>query len=307
MKILFQILLQIIFPVFFLLGLGALLHRLFQFDLQTLSRLLTYLFLPTIIFANIYQNEMTPSLLLDIGGFLLIQFLLLATLAHLMTKVFKMDKKLSSTFKNSVVLNNSGNFGLPVSQLVFQANPIGASIQIMVMMFQNIITYTYGLMTAASTEGKGAMNIKEILKTPILYALILGLIFYSFDISIPSYIWTPLENIADAFLAVALITLGVQVAYPKLENLSFIFFLGIAGRLIIAPLTALAVIALLGIEGTIAQALFIASSFPMSRNSALFALMYRNYEDYAAQAVLVSTLLSSVTVTIVIYASRLLF
>ncbi|SFP34131.1 AEC family transporter [Salibacterium halotolerans] len=307
MTVLFQILLQIIFPVFFLLGMGALLHRLFQFDLKTLSRLLTYLFLPTVIFANIYQNDMTPSLLLEIGGFLLIQFLLLGALAHVTAKIMKMDKKLSATFKNSVVLNNSGNFGLPVSQLVFQANPVGASVQIMVMMFQNIITYTYGLMNAASTEGKGTMNLKEILKTPILYALVLGFLFYGFQIPIPGFIWTPLQNIADAFLAVALLTLGAQVAYPKLENFSPAFFMGLAGRLIVAPLTALAVISLFGMDGTIAQALFIASAFPMSRNSAQFALMYDNYQEYAAQAVLISTMLSSITVTIVIYASRLLF
>ncbi|MFD2706830.1 AEC family transporter [Salibacterium lacus] len=307
MAVLFQILLQIIFPVFFLLGVGALLHRLLQFDMKTLSRLLTYLLLPTVIFVNIYQNDMTPSLLLEIGGFLLIQFLLLGALAHVTAKGMKMDKKLSATFKNSVVLNNSGNFGLPVSQLVFQANPVGASVQIMVMMFQNIMTYTYGLMNAASTEGKGTMNFKEILKTPILYALVLGFLFYGFQIPIPGFIWTPLENIADAFLAVALLTLGAQVAYPKLENFSAAFFLGLTGRLIVAPLTALAVISLFGIDGTIAQALFIASAFPMSRNSAQFALMYDNYQEYAAQAVLISTLLSSVTVTIVIYASRLLF
>ncbi|SFM10343.1 AEC family transporter [Salibacterium qingdaonense] len=307
MAVLFQILLQIIFPVFFLLGVGALLHRLLQFDMKTLSRLLTYLFLPTVIFVNIYQNDMTPSLLLEIGGFLLIQFLLLGSLAHVTAKGMKMDKKLAATFKNSVVLNNSGNFGLPVSQLVFQANPVGASVQIMVMMFQNIITYTYGLMNAASTEGKGTMNLKEILKTPILYALVLGFLFYGFQIPIPGFIWTPIENIADAFLAVALLTLGAQVAYPKLENFSAAFFLGLTGRLIVAPLTALAVISLFGIDGTIAQALFIASAFPMSRNSAQFALMYDNYQEYAAQAVLISTLISSVTVTIVIYASRLLF
>lgn len=56
------------------------------------------------------------------------------------SKTAKFDKGLSSTFKNSIVLNNAGNFGLPVSQLVFQHNPLGASIQIVVMIFQNLLT-----------------------------------------------------------------------------------------------------------------------------------------------------------------------
>ena len=46
-----------------------------------------------------------------------------------------------------------------------------------------------------------------------------------------------------------------------------------------ALLIALGIIWLLQLEGTIARALFIASSFPMSRNSALFALEYDNYPE----------------------------
>lgn len=307
MGLLFSILLQIILPVFILLFAGAMLHRIFQFQLSTLSKLLTYLFLPTIIFTNIYENEMEAGLLLEIGGFLFLQFLVLAVLTALFAKSTGMDPKLAATFKNSVVLNNSGNFGIPVSQLVFQANPIGSSIQIIVMMFQNILTYTYGMMNSASTNGRGSGMIKELFKTPIIYALFLGFIFYGFSIPIPDFLWIPLQNLADGFLAVALITLGAQVAYPALKHFSFLFFTAIFGRLIFAPIVAFCIITLLGMEGTVAQALFIASSFPMSRNSALFALEYDNYPDYAAQGVLVSTMLSSVTVTIVVYLSELLF
>jgi predicted permease len=56
-----------------------------------------------------------------------------------------------------------------------------------------------------------------------------------------------------------------------------------------------------------AQALFIASSYPTSRNSALFALEYNNHPEYAAQSVLLSTLLSSITVAIAVYLSKILF
>jgi predicted permease len=61
------------------------------------------------------------------------------------------------------------------------------------------------------------------------------------------------------------------------------------------------------LKGTIAQAFFIASSYPTSRNSALLALEYNNYPDYATQAVLVSTVFSSITVAIVVYLARVLF
>ena len=40
---------------------------------------------------------------------------------------------------------NSGNYGLPVSQLIFSHNPVGVSIQIFIVIFQNLLTYSYGI------------------------------------------------------------------------------------------------------------------------------------------------------------------
>jgi malate permease and related proteins len=75
----------------------------------------------------------------------------------------------------------------------------------------------------------------------------------------------------------------------------------------LSPIIAFMIIVTLDLEGTLAQALLIASSFPTSRNSALFALEYGNHSEYAAQVVLMSTLLSSITVTIVEYVAKILF
>lgn len=119
--------------------------------------------------------------------------------------------------------------------------------------------------------------------------------------------WTPIENVSDAFLAIALITLGAQSAYIKISRFSLPLILSLFGRLILSPCIALAIIFILKLEGTTAQALFIASSFPTSRNSALFALEYGNHPEYAAQAVLMSTIFSMVTVTTVIFLSSIIF
>jgi predicted permease len=61
------------------------------------------------------------------------------------------------------------------------------------------------------------------------------------------------------------------------------------------------------VHGTLAQAMFIASSFPTSRNSALLALEYDHYPEFASQAVIVTTVLSSVTVALVIYLAKIWF
>lgn len=303
-----EIIFQVMLPIFVLLLAGALLHRKFSFHLATLSKLLTYFFLPVVVFVNISTSQLDAELLLDIGSFLIIQFIILALLSWILVKLLKIDKRLAPTFQNSIVLMNSGNFGLPVSQLVFAGNPLGISIQVIVLMFQNLITYTYGVMVSASTRSTGFWsNIAELFKTPIIYALVLGLIFYQVPWDLPTFIQTPMQQVSNGFIALALLVLGAQIAYPTLKQFSVIFFISIVGRLIAAPLIGLLLIWVLGLEGTVAQGLLIASSFPMSRNSALFALEYDNHPEYAAQAVLMSTILSCFTVTFFIYLSQALF
>ena len=100
-------------------------HRVFHFDMHTLSKLNAYFLLPAVSFTNIYQSKLEWSTLLQIVSFLLLQSIALIAVSKGTAKLAKFDKSLSSSFSNSVVLSNSGNFGLPVSQLVFQGNPVG--------------------------------------------------------------------------------------------------------------------------------------------------------------------------------------
>lgn len=265
----------------------------------TLSKLNNYLLMPAVGFANVYGSKLSIDTILFIISFLAIQTFFLICVSIGISKVFKFENGLSATFKNSVVLINSGNFGLPVSQLVFQHNPLGLSIQIVVMIFQNLLTYTYGLFNSVSVERKGSQAMKIFLKNPVFYAFLLGAFLQATSIRIPEFIWTPIENTSDAFLAIALITLGAQSAFIKFHRFSTPLVLSILGRLVLAPCIAYVTILILSLEGTIAQALFIASSFPTSRNSSLFALEYGNHPEYAAQAVLLSTLCSMFTVTAV--------
>lgn len=160
MNVFLTILLNVILPVFLLIAIGAFLHRKFTFDMGTLSKLNSYLLMPAVGFANVYQSKMGGSTLFLIISILIVQSMVLMIVSSFLSKMFKFEKGLSSAFKNSVVLSNSGNFGLPVSQLVFQHNPLGLSIQIVVMIFQNLLTYTYGLFNTVSVNKKGMQALK---------------------------------------------------------------------------------------------------------------------------------------------------
>src|SRR5699024_7635598 len=118
---------------------------------------------------------------------------------------------------------------------------------------------------------------------------------------------TGVQTCALPIFAIALLTLGAQVAQLKLtsslRNVCFSMIL----RLLVSPLVALGLIFLFGMSGVTAQALLIASSMPTAVNSAVIAQEYKNYPEMAAQIVLFSTVASAFTVSLVIFVARVMF
>lgn len=126
--IFYQIILQVIFPLFLMIGAGACLHRMLKLHLATLSAITINFLLPAVCFVNIYKSNLSGRLVGQTLLFLLLFNLLLAVISLLFAKANRFDRQLSAVFKNSFVLSNSGNYGLPVSELVFVANPAGTAI-----------------------------------------------------------------------------------------------------------------------------------------------------------------------------------
>lgn len=299
--------LEVILPILILLIVGALLQKKFRFQLRPIANLITYCFMPAAVFLNIYQVEFDYQLLGQLLFYLLLFSSSLILLSTLLSKVFKISGEERTALKNSISLMNSGNYGLPVSQLIFSANPLGVSVQIIMLIFQNLLTYTYGLFNLISASKSFSDILKSLLRLPIIHALLLGIFFQVFHFPLPTPILIPLEQLANGFASLALLLLGAQLANIRFTSFHRVIGWSLLGRLVGGPMFALAFIYLLGIEGVIAQSLLIASSFPTSRNTATLALEYQVVPELHAQIVLYSTLLSSITVTIVIYMSMQLF
>ena len=101
-------------------------------------------------------------------------------------------------------------------------------------------------------------------KTACISCTRIRVFFQSFTIQIPNSIFIPLNQLANGFVAIALLLLGAQLSNIKLNFFHRVITWALIGRLLMGPLLALAVIYILNIDGIVAQSLFIASSFPTS-------------------------------------------
>ena len=116
--------------------------------------------------------------------------------------------------------------------------------------------------------------------------------------------WQAITYVKNAFLAIALCTLGAQLATVPRGGRRYPVSLSVLLRLAVGPILGFALVWLLGLEGFIAQVLLISTTSPTAVNCMLLCMEFDCHPDYAARAVFYSTLLSPITVTLVIFLAR---
>lgn len=298
---------EIIVPVFILIGIGVMLHRIFQFDLYTLAKVNIYFIVPGFIFLKLYETAFSLALFLKVLTFFSILIVVLYLVSALISRLFGYSRSVRASFTNSILFYNSGNYGVPVNDLVFKHDPFAMSIQVIILTFQNILTFSWGIFALKTVEGSKISALLGYFKMPVLYAMLLGIGFNLLDVKVPTFVLIPADYIADSMIAIALLTLGAQVAQLRLSKNLAVVYVSLIIRLLLGPLIALGIILVLGIDGVTAQALFISSAMPTAVNSAIIAQEYENEPELSAQIVLASTVFSMITVTAVISVGRLLF
>ncbi|WP_066192010.1 MULTISPECIES: AEC family transporter [Gracilibacillus] len=299
---------DVILPVFILLAIGFVLHMKFQLDLATLAKLNIYFLVPGFIFVRLYETSFDGKLFFYVFAFFVLLVLLLYLAALLLAKLLHISGGRKTTFTNSAIFFNSGNYGVPVNDLVFRGDPYAMSIQVIVLTLQNIFLFSYGIFSLRAAQDGKWKAILGYFRMPVLYAMLAGVLLNIGNIPIPASIWTSASYIADAMVALALITLGAQVARLKFKKVLTSVYVSIGLRLIGGPLLAFVIIAyVFRLDGILAQALLIASAMPTSVNSAVIAEEYNSHPDLAAQTVLYSTIVSMITVTATVYIAQIIF
>jgi predicted permease len=304
---LFTIFKDIILPIFIVMAIGFILQKKFTMDISTLSKLNIYFVVPAFIFVKLYSTQFSASLFGHVLLFFILLVIILYVISTLFVKLLGLDRGKKTAFSNSTIFFNSGNYGVPVNELVFKGDPFAMSIQVIVLTLQNIFTFSYGIFVLQSVNTSKWKAMIGYFKMPVLYAMGAGLICNALNISIPAVILLPANMIANAMIGLALLTLGAQVARIQFKAALSAVYSSLTVRLIISPIIALFIIWLFRVDGMTAQALLIASAMPTSVNSAVIAEEYKNYPDFAAQVVLFSTIISAFTVSFVIYLAGILF
>ncbi len=308
MSIFLHILLTNVLPMGIMIGIGVALQRAFKLDIKTLSKLNFYLFSPAVMFNLLYTTSISGKLIGTIMIFLLLFMVAQYALVEAVIRIRGYSPGMKSAMRNSVLFYNSANYGIPLNELAFSANKLTLAVQIIVMMIQSLVPNTYGIYSVNAHKANLKAIMRTILSMPIIYVIPIAFLLRGLHVAIPQPIATPIGYLSSAFIGTALITLGVQlgnmewrIKRAQLVDVSISGTLRLIGGPLLAWLIAASLATVMPLDKLTIAALIVSSAVPTSLSSVLLAVEFDNEAEFASQSVFVSTLLSIVTVTAVIF------
>jgi malonate transporter len=306
-------------PVFFVLALGYLAGKRNVFDADQsagLSKLALTFALPASLFVS--MTDIRKDLLLEQGRLVLALILSHAGLFVVAWLLLRLVRSLGGTASiiYALMLATSATpvFGLAVLGPLLGPTS-GGAVGLVALAINLTVPPAVILleMDAATKHQRGTTNpskssavvtgLNAGMKSPLLWAPILGIAVVLAGIHLPAVVASCFELIGSATSGVAVFAVGlVLAAHPV--RFSSIVLLGSLARVTVQSAVLFALLRLLHVISPFAREALVCCSFPLATVVVLFAARYKAVESEAASMLLVSTLALAITVPAILWLSR---
>ena len=261
---------------------------------QALSNLLVYIIVPAMV-VNSYRMEFSAQILRNLlAAFgMSVLSVLLGTVITLLLTARKTGNRMP-IFRFACIFSNAAYMGFPLISALFGSEGLlYASAYVTVF---NILLWTlgYGLVSGGSSVKEVA---RSLVRTPVLYAIVVGLGIYLLQIPLPTLITQPLELLAGVNTPLSMLITGMLIAAGDVRSIvtdKHIWKLA-SVRMLLIPAATLALFGVLGFHGTAAQVVTLLECCPAAAITSVFAVQFGHDEHFAAGSVVLTTLLSIVT------------
>ena len=226
--------------------------------------------------------------------------------AFFATYVIRLTPQQRGLFCLNTAYPNYGYIGIPLSLAAFgqdAALPLA-----FILLADTIVLLTSSSLFIALSEQKKSFSelfynlIRRIISQPLLIAVCLGMLFSQLAVSMTPIIDDFLMNVGGAAAPVALIALGASITlkFPKSQTLELIIIT--IGKLILHPVLISFVYIMWPSEKTVwFQTAILCASLPVAANVFVLAGYYGVFKKESANAIVLTTIISTVTVPLTLY------
>lgn len=301
--------LQVIAPVFLLIGLGYVCIRSGYVDkaiLPALGALVVRISLPVLIFKSLSQRSID-----EVFNLRYLSAYALASLLTLLIGFIWIRRKQSFTVAAirgmGVSFANSAFLGFPIAMQLL--GPVASLALALTMMVESLLMLPLCLGLADFGQARGERHfwaaflhvLRDLRKNPILIAIALGVLFALLGISLPGAAVRAIDLLAATSAPLALFVIGGTLAGLRLREMIGDAAWVAVGKLMLHPLLMLfAYLLLAPIDPALSTAAVLIAAMPMM---SIFPILGQKYgqEAFCAAALLLTTIACFFTLSIVIW------
>lgn len=218
-------------------------------------------------------------------------YFVIGTCAWFYWKIRKSEKHLQGILTFATTITNTGFIGIPLIGIALgeEALFLAAIAEVV----NDLVVFTVGIMVMRTGQpGKKGMDMKAML-SPGFLSVIVGLLIFALQISLPDFISQTLEYMSNAVTPVVMFLLGAQIAEMNfkelLGNKKILEVIGL--RLLVVPAIFTAVLQVFLPERTLEnQVLIMMAAMPTASCLAIFSRTYNLDYKFATACTMSTTL-----------------
>ena len=281
---------SIIFPLFAIVSIGFLYGRKHSPDMVSANQLNLDLFTPALIFHVLSDKGFQLNEYYQLASAAFFVVIFSGVLAWPLARLLRFNIK---TFVPPMMFSNSGNIGLPLALFAFGEKALPAAVMLFVV--ENTLHFSVGMKMMDSK-----ISLVKIVKIPMVFAAILGLLFSVAGWQLPEVVDVSIEMLGQVAVPLMLFSLGVRLTSIDLQD----WQIGVAGA-IICPATGILLVLLISPLLTLSELqygqLLLFGALPPAVLNFMVAEKYQQQPRQVASIVLLGNLASLVTIPAVLY------
>ncbi|MGI9315885.1 MAG: AEC family transporter [bacterium] len=291
-----------ILPIFAILALGYCLNRLGLFDAvtaQSINKFVFYVATPALIFFIVSTTPLSEFAFGALGIYLFAQ--LCVYLGTFLIAHFKLgiEKREAILLGLTTALANHVFFVLPIAERIYGAvasKPIAGIVLVDVIV---LFCGTVLIMDLMQTAHKSPVKIAGLLlRNPALIAAILGMAAWIAEPLMPHGLYTYAEFAGRAAAPASLFALGIILATNSIRPIGIAIWFVVGVKIFVHPLLVFAFTGIISASSSWSQLILLVAAGPCGVMPFVIALQYGVKTEVIAKAILISTVLSLVSLSI---------
>ncbi|UCE00266.1 MAG: AEC family transporter [Chloroflexota bacterium] len=282
-------------PIFLAAGAGFLVAKYLGVPAKPVSRIAFFIFSPCLIFTLLTSGRLNGDDITLMVAYAAVSIILVGLVTGLIAYILRFKRTIIVALLITVMFGNVGNFGLSLNLFAFGEDALAfASIYFVT---SATLVYTLGVVLASWGKTDLKTALVGVLKVPVIYAVLLALLFNWQKWELPLPIDRTVSLFSDAAIPVMIVLLGIQLYNAKVSKEIFTVGLSNVLRLVVSPALAIGLAAVFHLEGSAYQAGVLEAAVPTAVLATVLATEYNLEPSLITTAVVSSTLLSPLTVT----------